>query len=111
MLQADPLPLGLLVWRGGDSQHRSLVRNVAHDARLRANSGVVAEFQMSRNSRLRSDHAIISQPSAAGETHLAHDQTMLANVHVVRDVHEVVNLGALADDGGAECSAINGRVG
>ena len=34
-------------------------------------------------------------------------QTMLADFHVVRDVDEVVNFRALADDGRAERAAIN----
>src|SRR5258705_4964123 len=66
---------------------------------------------MSRNSRLRSDDAIISQSRAAGEADLAHHQAMPANGHVVRDMHEVINLGALADDRGTEGAAVNGRVG
>ena len=35
---------------------------------------------------------------------------MLANLDVVRDLHEVVNFSALADDRRAECGAIHGRV-
>src|SRR5450756_1399569 len=65
---------------------------------------------MAGNSRLRCDDTIISQPRAAGETHLTHNQTIPADDHVVRDVNEVVNLRALTDDGRAERGAINGRV-
>src|ERR1700722_19507745 len=65
---------------------------------------------MARDSRLRGDHAIISQARAAGKTHLAHDETMPANDDVVRDMHQVVDFSALSDDGGPEGSAINGRV-
>ncbi len=42
---------------------------------------------------------------------LAHDQTVPANDHVVRDMHQIINLGALADDGGTKRSAVNSRVG
>src|SRR5579871_1796876 len=66
---------------------------------------------MSRNSRLRGDDTIISQARAAGETHLAHHQTMPADGHVVRDMYEVVDLRALADDRGTEGATVNGRVG
>ncbi len=41
---------------------------------------------------------------------LPHHQTIPPDDHVVRDVNEVVNFRALADDGGAERAAINGRV-
>ena len=63
------------------------------------------------NSRLRSNHTIISQARAAAETHLPHDQAMPTNGHVVGNMHKVIDLGALPDDGVAECSAINGRIG
>jgi hypothetical protein len=48
---------------------------------------------------------------ATGEAHLSHDYTVPPNDNVVRDVHAVVDLGALADDGGAERTAVDRSVG
>src|ERR1039458_3368291 len=47
----------------------------------------------------------------SGNCLLAHDQTVPANDDVVRDVHKIINLGALADDSGTKRAAVNGRVG
>ena len=66
---------------------------------------------MSRNSRLRGNHTIISQARAAGKARLSHHDAVPANDDVVRDMHEVVYLGPLSDDGGAERGAVNGTVG
>src|SRR6516225_456259 len=99
VLHRNHLPLGLFV------------RSVAHHARLRTDSGLVAELQMSRNPRLRGHDAIVSQVRAAGEADLSHDDAVPPNHNVVRDVHEVVDLGALADDGGAERAAVDRSVG
>jgi hypothetical protein len=48
---------------------------------------------------------------AAGEAYLSHDDAVPTNDNVVRDVHEVVDLGALAYDGGAERAAVDRSVG
>ena len=48
---------------------------------------------------------------AAGEAHPSHDDTVPPNDNVVRDMHEVVDLGAPADDGGPERTAVDRSVG
>src|ERR1039457_5612551 len=111
LLHRDYLPLGLFVRRGRITDQCPSLGNIAHHTGLRANHGLIAECQMSRNPRLRSNHAVISKARAAGKTRLAHDQTVPANDDVVRDVHKIINFGALADDSGTKRAAVNGRVG
>src|SRR3982750_2391242 len=41
---------------------------------------------------------------------LRHDQTLLADPHVVRDVHEIVDLRSVSNDGVVDASAIDGRI-
>src|ERR1039457_6292298 len=66
---------------------------------------------MVRDAGLRRDYNVIAQPSAAGESHLSHDQAMPADDHIVCDVDQVVDFRSLTDDGGAKRAAVDGGIG
>ena len=48
LLHGDHLPFGLPVRCGGDAEHRSLVWDVADDAGLRADGGLMAQLRFNR---------------------------------------------------------------
>ena len=54
------------------------------------------------------------QPSSTrtdpGDAHLRHDQTGFPDAHVVRDLHEVVDLRPRADDRVVDAPAVDRRV-
>jgi hypothetical protein len=111
LLKADKLAFGLAVGISRTAEDGCLVRDVAHDAGFRTDSGLIPDFQMPGNSRLRGDDAIVPEARAASETHLPHDEAMPANDDVMRHVDQIINLRALADDGGPERATVNGRIG
>ena len=68
------------------------------------------EVQMAGDPGLRGHDDVIAQMRAARKSDLAHDQTMTPDDHIVRDVHEVIDLGARADDGRIQGSAVDGAL-
>ena len=110
LLDGNNLALGLTVRGGGDAKDAAFIFDITHNAGLGSDHGLIANFQMVRNSRLRGDHDVITELGAAGETDLSHDQTMTANRDIVGDMDEVIDFCTLTNDGGAEGAAIDGRV-
>ena len=66
---------------------------------------------MIRDPDLASHHDEISDDRAAGYAGQSRNQAMPPDADVVRDLHEIVDLGALADDGIARRAAIDRDVG
>src|SRR5438309_1658273 len=64
---------------------------------------------MSADARLSGKHNVIAQPGTSRDTRLPDDQTMLADLHVVRDLDEVVDLCSFADDRRPQCAPIDGH--
>src|SRR5436305_10075649 len=58
----------------------------------------------------RDDH-LIAGPRRAGDACLADDDVARADLAVVADLHQVVDLGPRADARRAECATVNGRAG
>jgi len=110
LLLRDDLPLELAVGCGRNAQHDFLVLYVAHHAGLRADHGLRAQLEMVGNAGLGGDDHVIPQLDAARKSHLPHDQAVPAHDDVVRDMHEVVNFRARADDGRTKRRAVNGGV-
>src|SRR5208282_1364972 len=86
------------------------VRNVVHHARLRRDGDAIADFQMSGKTGLSGEDDVFAELATAGDAHLRDDQGAFANFDVVRDLHEVINLRAFADDRRAERAAVNRHV-
>ncbi len=53
---------------------------------------------------------VVTELRRSGDAGLRDDQTVLADANVVCDLHEVVDLRALADHGFAECAPVDGRI-
>ena len=103
----DELPLHFLVWLRGCAEPFFAVGNVVHHTGPGGNDDSVSNFQMSGNANLSSEHNMISQLRAARDAGLSDDDAVLADFHVVRDLHQVVYLRPLADDRRAERAAVN----
>src|ERR1700744_1531270 len=61
--------------------------NIAQHPRLGADLRAVADRQMARQAALPSDHHIIAEPRAAGNTDLRNQHAAPPNLHVVPDLH------------------------
>src|SRR5690606_26183585 len=56
------------------------------------------------------NHTVVAYLGRAGYACLGGDNGMLTNFYVMSHLHEVIDLGAFADDGGAHGSTVNGGV-
>ncbi len=110
LFERDDLPLGFVVWNRGCAEHFLAVGNVTHDAGLRGERRLVADFQMARHAHLAGQDAVVAELGAAGDADLPGEQAMVAERHVVGDLDEVVDLGAPADGRRAERPAVHGHV-
>ena len=59
---------------------------------------------------MAANHHIIANLRAAGDADLSGDQAVPSDAHVMGNLHEVVYLAALADNGVAQRATIDGRV-
>ena len=64
---------------------------------------------MAGDAHLSGDDAVLSDLGGTGDTDLCGHHRILSNLHIVRNLAEVVNLHALADDGGFHLGPVNGR--
>ena len=65
---------------------------------------------MPDNPNLAAERRIFADLGAAADTILGDDNAVFANDDVVADLHEVVDLCALADHGVAQCPSVNRAV-
>src|SRR5579864_2237989 len=93
------------------SHHRGTRRYIAHDTALRRNSGSATDREMAGEAALTADLNEVADPGTAGDTDLGHDDTTASNLHVVPDLHEIINHGAGSNDGIGPGTAIDGAVG
>jgi len=111
LLDGDVLSFALALGRGRDTDDPASVRHIAHDTGFGRDDSLVPDFEVVGDAGLRSDHDIVTQLRAACKTDLPHNDAMTSNRDVVRNVDEIVDLCPLADDGGAQCAAINRGIG
>src|SRR5437899_173973 len=57
---------------------------------------------MTRDADLAGQRYVTAHPRAARDSHLRDDNAVFSDDHVVRDLHQVVDLRAPADDGGPQ---------
>src|SRR5215469_4053969 len=92
------------------AEHRFAFLDVAYHTGLGADLRTVADRQMARHPGLPSDHHIVAEPRAAGNPDLRHHDATAADLHVVPDLHQIINHGARADDRIRPSAAIDRRV-
>ena len=87
-------------------------RNVGHDAALRAQHRAGTDRDMIGDADLPAHHDEIARPSTLPEMPACPAIRQCRPMRdVVRDLHEIVDLGALADDGVAGRAAVDRGVG
>ena len=82
-------------------------RLARRDAGLRADDGTVLKRAMIRDANLPADDYALADRAAAGNAGLRGENRMLADAHVVRDLHEIVDFHAVADLRGVERPAVD----
>ena len=82
-----------------------------HQARSGGKLCTASDRQMIGNSDAATELNAVAERHRAGQPDLAGDQAAAADADVVRDLHEVVDLGAFADDRVGHRAAIDGGVG
>src|ERR1700736_1738771 len=66
---------------------------------------------MPADAGLAGEDSAIANRHRAGDANLRHDQAFLADPHVVCDVHEIVDLGAVSYNSVVDAAAVDRRVG
>src|SRR5919198_5271554 len=85
-------------------------RDIAGDAGLRGDDGAVTDREVAGDSHLPGEDDTAADPARPGDPHLGHDDRVFPDLHVVSDLHEVVDLGPAADDRQPQGRAVDGRV-
>ena len=96
---------------GGGAEHVSAVGHVVRHAGLRPEHGAGADMHVIAHAHLPGHHDIVAGGRAAGDADLRADHIVPADAAVVGDHHLVIDLRAVADDGGRIGAAIDGRAG
>src|SRR5690606_21083049 len=92
--------------------HVALARfGVLADAAWRGDDGAVRDLQVPDEAHLAAEHAVLADLGAARHYATRRVVSVLAHLHVVRDVDQVVKFDALAQDGAAQRGAVDGAVG
>ena len=65
---------------------------------------------MAGDGRLPGENDVVPQLGAARDAGLRDEDAIVADLHVVRNLHQVINLRALADDRRAERATIHGHI-
>jgi hypothetical protein len=78
--------------------------------RTGADEGAFPDSQMTRRTGLSHDDRSATHDRAPGKTRLGHDQGVFANIAVMSDLDEIVDLRAASNPGLVQGRAIDGRV-
>src|SRR5207237_452181 len=97
--------------RGRRTEHALAYRYFLGDPRLPSDDGPFSDSDMVDDTGLSGNDDVIAGTAGAGDAHLAHEQVVLADLAVMGDHHEIIDLGPLADARGLEGAAVNGCAG
>src|SRR5579875_1207349 len=95
---------------GGRAEHGFARRDIAHHTGLCTDTRAIADGQMTCQAALASYHDIIAEPRTAGNANLRDDHAAAPDLHVVPDLHEIINHGTRADDRIRPRAAVDGRI-
>src|SRR2546423_4390125 len=93
------------------SRPRLARRDVSEGSGLRRKSGPGANTEMPADPGLTSEYRSVADRHGSRDPDLRHHQTFLANAHVVGDVHQIVDFGAVADDGVVDAATVDCSIG
>src|SRR6185436_6255343 len=91
--------------------HLGARRHVVLDVRHAGGLGAAAHLDVTDHAGLGAHHHVVAQLRRASDAALGNDDAVPADHHVVGDLHEVVDLGALADHRVRQRAAVDGRIG
>src|SRR5262249_14459724 len=94
VLQAEQDALRLALRAGGGAEHALTGADVAEQPRAGAEDGAVADVDVVGDAHLARHHHVVAGAAAAGDADLADQQVVPADLAVVADHHQVVDLGA-----------------
>ena len=86
-------------------------RHIVRDGRLRGENDAVADGAMAGDANLAGKDDVVADDGRAGEAGLRADECIVADAGTVANLHEVVDLGAVADFGCADGGAVDGGIG
>src|SRR5689334_955029 len=86
-------------------------RNVSEDPSLGGESRAGTYAQMSADSGLTGENCSVADGHGSSDSDLRHQQTFLADAHVVGNVHQIVDLGAFADNSVVDAAAVDRSIG
>ena len=109
--QLPEMPLDRLGRRTPKKNPRSAKLLVGKDSCLSAKDHSIADPGMVADAYLAAEDGIVANGARAGDAGLRGDDGIAPDLHVVANVHEVVDLGAASDTRLVERTAIDGRVG
>src|SRR2546425_5743212 len=110
-LRGDERPLGLRGGLGGAAEQSCPRFHVGVHPRLRLDDGALTYRDVIGDADLPGQDHTPLEPGRAGNSDLGHDDAMLADLHVVADLDEIVDLGAAPDHRLPQHRTIDGRVG
>ena len=87
MPERDDLPFVFLVRLRGRAKPFAAIRYVCHHTGLRADHGLISNFQVTGHTRLSREYNVVADFGAARDADLRDDDAMFADLHVVRDLH------------------------
>src|SRR5690348_11792683 len=105
------LPQPLLHRLGGSSAPASSRRHITAHNTDRRDLGTLADSHVIGYANAGAQCHKIFQGGTAGNPGLRHDDTVASDHHIVANLYQVVDLGALADYGVADSTAINRAAG
>ena len=81
------------------------------NARLWPDDGAVADFEMIHHAYLAGQRYILADARAPGDPHLGGDDAIFTDHDVMRDLHEIIELGAAADHRASKSCPVHRGVG
>ena len=95
---------------GGRSAHFLPCGQIGYHSRLRGDHCAVADTDVVGHADLSAKHYAIAELARAGDADLRDDQAAFSNDNIMRDLHEIINLCACADNRIAEFGAVNAAI-
>jgi len=98
------------VGTGREATHGRVGRDLRNHPGLGADPSPVSHGKMAPDRAVPGQNDVVTDPGASGHDNATHDQASFAQMRVVPDVDEVIDLGTLPDHRVVDAAAIDTRV-
>ena len=95
---------------GRKSRQYLIVSHIADNAAAACHHIVIADSNMPYRSRLPAKGIVITNGHAARDSHQRNEQVVLTDHIIVAQMHQIIHLGPVADDGTAHRSPVNAGI-